>query len=175
MILLSILLHKSLIWGNSCSWVKARQAFNQLDCRILWSHISADGMTGLHWFFECRQIARRGKKYQPHFSMGVVLRGFSRVAVSLKIVYNEKLSAKKRLSMHFYFTIFHSNSTCLSCPIRFQCLLISWKFTRTTSCLSLHIGRYSDKENNKENKKADFVIGNSVSCTWTGWYVHWWL
>ena len=51
--LLSFLLFKSHIWGNSCSSVIGRKAFNQIDCRILWSHISLD--VGPHCFFVCRQ------------------------------------------------------------------------------------------------------------------------
>ena len=49
---------------NSCSWVKA---FNQLDCRILWSHIHTVGITGAHWFFTYRQIARRRKNFNQIF------------------------------------------------------------------------------------------------------------
>ena len=69
LILLSILLYKSHICRNPCSWVLAWKAFNQLGCRILRSHISPDGMTGSHWFFACRQIVRR-EKNSTKFSIG---------------------------------------------------------------------------------------------------------
>ena len=69
LILLSILLYKSHICRNLCSWVLAEKAFNQLGCRIVRSHISPDGMTGSHWFFACRQIVRR-EKNSTKFSIG---------------------------------------------------------------------------------------------------------
>ena len=55
---------------NSCSWVIARKAFNQWDCRILSPHVSLDVMTGSYWFFACSQIARRGTKHSAHFFIG---------------------------------------------------------------------------------------------------------
>ena len=67
--------------------------------------------------------------------------------MSLKIVWNEQQSEKKKLSVHFQFTIYHSKS---SCPIRLHCLLISQKFTRVTASLSLDVGRYSDEESVKD-------------------------
>ena len=51
-LILSILLYKSQTRGSFCSWDIAGKVFNQLDCRILWSHISY-GMTGSHRFFTC--------------------------------------------------------------------------------------------------------------------------
>ena len=66
MILLSILLYKSNIWGNSCFWIIARKAFNQLDCRILWSHISPDRMTGSHFLHGDSQ---KRKKISTKFSI----------------------------------------------------------------------------------------------------------
>ena len=53
--------------------------------------------------------------------------------------------------MHFYFIIYHSKS---SCSIRLQYLLVSWKFTRITASLSLHIGRFSNEKSVEE--KWDF-------------------
>ena len=62
MILSSILLYKSHIWENCCSWVIAGKAFNQLDCSILWSHIPPDVITGSHWLSTCKQTAGKVKK-----------------------------------------------------------------------------------------------------------------
>ena len=67
LILLSVVLYKSHICGNSCSWIVPGKACNQLDCRILWSHISLNAITGSHWFFAITQIARRGKKLTKFF------------------------------------------------------------------------------------------------------------
>ena len=76
----------------ACSWVKTIK-----DCRILWSCISLDGMIGSYWFLHIDRVRRRKK----------LLRGFWRVAVSLKI-WNEIQSEKKRLSIHFKFTVYYN-------------------------------------------------------------------
>ena len=68
--MLSILLYKSHIWGNPCSWDVAEKAFNKLDCRILWSHICPDGMTGSHWFFVMWTDSQKRKKISNKFAIG---------------------------------------------------------------------------------------------------------
>ena len=65
--ILSILLYKSCIWETFYSWVIFRKVVDKSDCRILWSHISPDGMTGSRWYFACWQIAWRRKNFNQIF------------------------------------------------------------------------------------------------------------
>lgn len=91
MILLSMLLCRSCIWENSCSWVITRKAFKQLDCRIVWSHIFFDEMTGSQW-----RIARRRKNISTKFPIGCsalkVLKSCSltKISIELKIKWKEE-------------------------------------------------------------------------------------
>ena len=48
----------------------AGRAFNQLDCWILCTHVSPDGMTWSHWLLAWRQVARREKQFQLNFFVG---------------------------------------------------------------------------------------------------------
>ena len=129
--MLSVLLCKSHILGNSCSSVIARKAFKGFYIARFSDHIyllmERLDHIGTLIFFMWTDTCKR-KNIQPNFLWSVVLRGFSRVAL-------------------FLFTICHSKS---SFPIRLQCLLLSWKFTRTTASLSLYFGRYSDEGTVKE-------------------------
>ena len=110
-ILLSVLQCKSHILGNSCSSVIARKAFKGFYIARFSDHIyllmERLDHIGTLIFFMWTDTCKR-KNIQPNFLWSVVLRGFSRVAL-------------------FLFTISHSKS---SFPIRLQCLLLSWKFTR---------------------------------------------
>ena len=109
--MLSVLRCKSHILGNSCSSVIARKAFKGFYIARFSDHIyllmERLDHIGTLIFFMWTDTCKR-KNIQPNFLWSVVLRGFSRVAL-------------------FLFTISHSKS---SFPIRLQCLLLSWKFTR---------------------------------------------
>ena len=74
-----------------------------------------------------------------------MLRGFSRVAISLKTIYDKKQSEKESVIFNLQFiTASHLiQSDCsIYCSIR-------WKFARITASLSLYVGKCSDDESAK--------------------------
>ena len=77
----------------ACSWVKTIK-----DCRILWSCISLDVMIGSYWFFACRQMSEEEKSCSE-----------ASEELQCHWKYEMKIqSEKKRLSIHFKFTIYYN-------------------------------------------------------------------
>ena len=97
-------------------------------------------MTGSQWFFTYRQTARKVNKNSTKFFIGcgqahprlhTIGEGAQRLLKSYSFTENSiewKIKWKKRVPMHFSFTIYHCKC---SCWIRLLHLLISWKFTRS--------------------------------------------
>ena len=145
--MLSVLLYKSHIWGNSCSWDIVGKAFNQLDCRILYHIISPDGMPGTHWFFTCRQVVRRGKKLIKFF-IGFLHR---RPPNSCSATENkEKWKIKWKEEVFHAFLIHNlSRQSLLSKQIAVFIDQLEIYKDHCFSFLFLHVGRTSDEESIK--------------------------
>ena len=137
MILLSILLYKSCIWEIFYSWVIFRKVVDKADCKILWSHISPDGMTGSSWYFACWQITWR-RKISNKFFTGYDAQRFLKCCSVTGNSIEWKIKCKEKT---FHAFLIHNLSQQVILPNQIAVFIDQLEIYKNHCFLFLHVGR----------------------------------